>query len=367
MKVGILTWYKAINHGAVLQAYASCKVLESLGCEPIILDFDWEIDDEKKENKWKKIKRRVFSITPTKLLWYFNMKKNLKVKVRVFNNFIEKELPVGKKYYEEKKLDAVYIGSDMVFDITEGYNPYMYGIGVPSNYIFTYAASFGYTTYEKLMNSTHKMEIIDALTQLKSIGYRDENTVSICNKLGNSVLKNENIDPVLLYGFQKEIEKWDRKKWQKENYILVYAYDSTMNDRKTVKQIKKIAQKENIRIISCGYYHKWCDECIPASPMEFVEMFLHAKYIVTDTFHGTVFSLIFHKNFASIIRKNGFKVKHLLDSVNLENRIVKTEVRDVLKNKPNYTYFDKWIEKEREKSRNFIKENINEVRRGEIK
>ena len=59
MKVGILTWYKAINHGAVLQTYASCKVLESLGCEPVVLDFDWEIDDEKKENKWKKIKRRI--------------------------------------------------------------------------------------------------------------------------------------------------------------------------------------------------------------------------------------------------------------------------------------------------------------------
>lgn len=358
MKVGILTWYKAINHGAVLQTYASCKVLESLGCEPIVLDFDWELYDEKKENKWKKIKRRLLSVTPKKMCWYLNVKKNLKVKVDAFNNFITEELPVGKKYNEEDHLDAVYIGSDMVFDITEGYNPYMYGIGVPSNYIFSYAASFGYTTYEKVMHSAYRTEIINALSKLKAIGYRDENTVSICNKVGNNVPKEENIDPVLLYGFNDEIKKWDSKKWEKEKYILVYAYDSTMNDRETIEQIKRIAKDEKLKIISCGYYHKWCDECIPASPKEFLEMFVYAKYIITDTFHGTVFSLICHKNFASIIRKNGFKVKHLLDAAHLENRIVKNEIYEIINHEPNFAFFDKWVENERKKSRKFIETNV---------
>lgn len=359
MKVGILTWYKAINHGAVLQTYASCKVLESLGCDPVVLDFDWEIEDEKKENKWEKIKRRISSVTPAKIFWYLNVKKNLKVKIEAFSGFIEEQVPVGNKYNEEKNLDAVYIGSDMVFDITEGYNPYMYGVGVPANYIFSYAASFGYTTYEKIMKSVHKTEIVDALARLKSIGYRDENTVSLCNKLGNSVPKEENIDPVLLYGFQDEMRKWDSGKWKKEDYILVYAYDSTMNDNETIKQVKKLAREENLKIISCGYYHKWCDESVPASPTEFLEMFIHAKYIITDTFHGTVFSLICHKNFASIIRKNGFKVKHLLDATHLENRIVKGEIADIVNSNPNFTYFDEWTEKERTRSRKFIEKNIN--------
>lgn len=358
MKVGILTWYKAINHGAVLQTYASCKVLESIGCKTVVLDFDWELEDEKSENKWKKIKRRLLSVTPEKLCWYLNVKKNLKYKVEAFNNFIAEELPVGKKYDKEDNLDAVYIGSDMVFDITEGYNPYMYGIGVPSNYIFSYAASFGYTTYEKLMKHVHKAEIVDALSQLKAIGYRDENTVSVCNKLENTVPKEENIDPVLLYGFKEEMKKWDSAKWRQEEYLLVYAYDSTMNDRDTIKQIKRIAQEENLKIVSCGYYHKWCDECVPASPAEFLEMFIHAKYIITDTFHGTVFSLICHKNFVSIIRENGFKVKHLLDAVHLENRIAREQIINIIKNEPDFTYFDEWLEKERVKSKKFIEKNI---------
>ena len=358
MKVGVLTWYKAINHGAVLQTYASCKVLESLGCKPVVLDFDWELDDEKKENQWKKIRRRLSSVTPRKMYWYFNVKKNLKFKVEAFNDFIVEELPVGKNYHIESDLDAVYIGSDMVFDITEGYNPYMYGIGVPSNYIFSYAASFGYTTYEKLLHSEHAAEIESALSKLKAIGYRDQNTLYVCDKLGNNVPKEANIDPVLLYGFKDEINKWNSNKWSKEKYILVYAYDSTMNDRETIEQIKRIAQKEGLKIVSCGYYHNWCDECIPASPKEFLEMFVYAKYVITDTFHGTVFSLICHKNFVAIVRNNGFKVKHLLDQTHLENRIVKQTIADILKCKPDFSFFDQWVESERNKSKNYIDLNI---------
>lgn len=359
MKVGILTWYKAINHGAVLQTYASCKVLEQLGCEPVVMDYDWQLEDNKKENRWKKIKRRISSVTPAKLFWYLNVRKNLRVKIRAFSGFIEKQLPVGNNYKEEKDLDVVYIGSDMVFDITEGYNPYMYGMGVPANHIFSYAVSFGYTTYEQINKSVHKPEIVDALARLQSIGYRDKNTVLLCDKLGNTVPKEENIDPVLLYGFQEEMKKWDSRKWKQEDYLLVYAYDSTMNDNETIRQIKKFAREKNLKIISCGYYHKWCDVSVPASPTEFLEMFIHAKYIVTDTFHGTVFSLICHKNFASIVRNNGFKVKYLLDAVHLENRIVKTEIADVVKSEPDFTYFTQWIEKERAKSRKFIEKNIN--------
>lgn len=358
MKVGVLTWFKAINHGAVLQTYASCQMLRQLGCEPVVLDFDWEIEDDKKENRWNKIKRRVSSATPMKLFWYFQVKKNFKKKVLLFNDFISQELPVGKKYYEEKGLDAVYIGSDMVFDITEGYNPYMFGINVPSDYIFSYAASFGYTTYDKLIASVHNNEIISGLSKMKAIGYRDKNTIDICDKIDNKLPKCENIDPVLLYGFREELKKWDSKKWKHKSYLLIYAYDSTMNDSETIRQIKQIAKEEGLQIISCGYYHRWCDNCEPASPKEFLEMFKYAKYIITDTFHGTVFSLILHKNFASIIRKNGFKVKHLLDSVQLNNRIVEGKIREVLNCVPDYDYYDFWIEGERKKSLEYIKNNL---------
>ena len=49
-KVGILTWYKAINHGAVLQTYASCKMLENLACTPVVLDYNWNLSEANKKN-----------------------------------------------------------------------------------------------------------------------------------------------------------------------------------------------------------------------------------------------------------------------------------------------------------------------------
>lgn len=358
MKVGILTWYKALNHGAVLQTYASCKILESMDVQPVVLDYYWNLDIEhdKKEN----IKRYVRKFSIKQIIWHLKVKGMLTEKKKVFDQFVKSDLPVGLDYDKEVGLDAVYIGSDMVFDISEGYNPFMYGIGVDSKYIFSYAASFGYTTIDKLKNSEHEFDIINGLMKLKSIGYRDKNTLNIIKhyKLNSPIF--ECIDPVLCYGFEEEIENWDSGKWRNKKYIVIYAYDSTMNDSETVKEIKSLAKEEGLCVISCGYYHKWCDECVQASPKEFLEMFKHAKYIITDTFHGTVFSLILHKSFISIVRTNGFKLKYLLQLVDLTDRIPKTpeDIKKVMGVNPNFTKFDEWVVDNREKSRTFIASNI---------
>lgn len=366
MRVGILTWYKALNHGAVLQAYASCQMIKGCKCRPIILDYKWNLDIEEKSNRLSVFFNRMKHLNPSKVAWYLNVRKNVIKKQYLFDEFIKADLPKGKQYDEEDGVDAVYIGSDMVFDITEGYNPYMYGYDVPSNYIFSYAASFGYTTKEQLDNYENKETIVNSIRNLKSIGYRDHNTFEICKSIAPSVPMTENIDPVLCYGFEKEIDEWDTGKWKSKKYILIYAYDSTMNDKETVKQIKRIARDKGLKIISCGYYHKWCDEVVCASPKEFVEMIKHSTYVITDTFHGTIFSLIMHKNFASIIRRNGFKLRYLLECSGMEDRIVNKNIDGVLKDTPKYENFDNWIMKEREKSLEFVRNNLERCARGEL-
>lgn len=365
MKVGILTWYQAVNHGAVLQTYGSSEILKGLGADPVVLDYKWVISDE--TDAKKRLFRRIQNFSPERLLWFIHVKKLYVTKKNNFQKFIVNYLNVGKIYCEEKDLDAVCIGSDMVFDITEGYNSYMHGEGIPASYIFSYAASFGYSTIDSLTSSGHSADIKKNLSTLKAIGYRDQKTHDLCVKLGIDVPMTETIDPVLCYGFKKEIEEWDSGKWKNVEYILIYAYDSTMNDKETVFEIKKFAKERKLIIVSCGYYHKWCDICVPAAPDEFLEMFKYAKYVVTDTFHGTVFSLILHKQFVSIVRKNGFKVQYLLKCAGLENRISFSSetISNIASSIPDFAPFDQWVEKERNKSRLFIKNNLNEV--GEIK
>ena len=363
MKVGILTWYKAINHGAVLQAYASCKILESMNVKPVILDFRWNLYTKK--DKKGTLKRYVKKLSIKQILWHLKVRKFRDEKKIIFEDFVNNYLPVGMDYEKEKNLGAVYIGSDMVFDITEGYNPYMYGIGVNSKYIFSYAASFGYSTIETIQLSGHEAEIVEGLKQFKSIGYRDINTLQILNHYNINSHTHECIDPVLCYGFQKEIAEWDSGKWKDESYIVIYAYESTMNESSTIEEIRKMARNENLRIISCGYYHKWCDECVNASPKEFIEIFKYAKYVITDTFHGTVFSLILHKSFVAIVRRNGFKLRYLLKSANLLDRIAADDkdIKNIMKETPNFKYFDEWISNSKYNSRTFISDNINDAKK----
>ncbi|BDZ84430.1 hypothetical protein Lac2_25640 [Claveliimonas bilis] len=356
MKVGLLTWHQAVNHGAVLQAYATQKNLESFGCETVVLDYDWSIYDNKKNVIIKKFKK----LTPNYLVWRYNVQKFFKAKETIFHDFVQEWLNVSGKYYDEEGLDAVLIGSDMVFDIIEGYNPFMYGKDVPCNYIFSYAASFGYTTTKIIENSGRKTEISTCLSKLKAIGYRDQNTKELIDYLQVTTPTTFTIDPVLAYGFNDEVIDWDTGKWRQEKYLLIYSYQSNMDDKETIRAIKRLAREEKLRIISLGYYHSWCDDCINVSPVEMLEVFKYAKYIITDTFHGTVFSLILHKKFASIIRGNGFKLQYLLDKSGMKSRIALNakDIPSCLQCELNYDKFDEWLEMEREKSLSFIKNNL---------
>lgn len=362
MKIGILTWYKALNHGAVLQTYASCKMLEQMGVTPVVLDYYWNLDIN--TNKTTRLSRYIKKFSPRQVIWHIRVKNRQREKKRVFDSFVHQKLPIGAAYDKEMGLDAVYIGSDMVFDVSEGYNPFMYGVNVPTDFVFSYAASFGYTTMEKLDVYSHRDDIIKALKRFRSIGYRDQNTVNILRYFGINVPATECIDPVLAYGFETEISEWDSGKWKGKKYIVIYAYDSTMNEPETVKQIKEISISEGLKVISCGYYHKWCDQCIQASPEEFVEMIKYATYVITDTFHGTVFSTIMHKQFASIVRSNGFKLRYLLEQSGLSDRISDKEhsLKSVLHKMTDYNDFDEWLKRRRNESKTFIRDNVEAIR-----
>lgn len=356
MKVGILTWYQAKNHGAVLQTYASCCVLRELGVEPVVLNYSWNLDGANKNSILNVLKK----ISLSKLIWKYKERKFFREKENIFGEAVKELLPLGDYYYNENNLDAIYIGSDMVFDITQGYNPYMYGYGVSANYIFSYAACFGYTTIEKLESHPHKDVIVESLKSLKSIGYRDKNTRDICAYCGVESSLVENVDPALMYNFKREIVEWDTGKWSKRNYILIYSYASNMNAQEEVFAIREIAFEENLEVISCGYFHDWCDESICADPREFVEMIKHARYVITDTFHGTIFALNLHKKFASIIRGNGFKLRYLLESCGFEKSIVHNlkNLKMVLHTDKDYDSFEKWRNIESDKSRLFIENNL---------
>ena len=118
-----------------------------------------------------------------------------------------------------------------------------------------------------------------------------------------------------------------------------------MNEPEETKKIITFARQNNLRIISAGFYHKWCDKCVDGSPIDILGYFKYAKYVITDTFHGSVMSLITNANFIAKIRGNKNKLYDLLTRFNLSERIVENfnMLDKVLNTKIDYEQVNKII------------------------
>lgn len=321
MRIGIITHHDVHNHGAQLQMFALTQVFIKLGHTCEILDYNKNYDffDQKLTAKYnisiksipyylqylldKGIKKTVFNINKRKLLRKFRQHNRL----------------TGPFYSSAKNLDCVFIGSDEVFSIEPGLTTVFWGFGVPCNYIFSYAGCFGPTTIEFIKKHFAIQYIQAGINRLNEISVRDQNSKNIVEQLSD---KNATLvcDPVLLYGFRKEIANC--KKESSEKYLLVYSYDNNMNDRLEVEAIMSYATKKNLKIYSVGFYHPWADKNINVSPLEIFQYFKDAEKIVTDTFHGTILSIITRKEFVVYLRENKNKLEFLLKQYTLTNRIL---------------------------------------------
>lgn len=230
------------------------------------------------------------------------------------------------------ELDALVIGSDEVFNCTQpgtavGYSLQLFGRDHRAKKLVSYAASFGSTTMAKLEQFGVQKEIGDHLVRFDAISVRDENSAAIVTELcGKAPVQN--IDPVLLYEFSEvnQIEVPHR------DYIIVYAYAGRINNDEA-QAIRDFARKHHKKILALGFYQPFCDEYIQATPMEVLAYVKHADYVISDTFHGTVFSIKYQRKFAALIRQsNQQKLTDLLRHFCLEDRSVAqlSELEEVL-------------------------------------
>lgn len=198
------------------------------------------------------------------------------------------------------------------------------------------------------------------ISNLKKISVRDENSKHIIESLS----EREALlvcDPVILYGYIEEKKKL--KKINEEKYILVYSYDNNMNKFNEIENIKKFAKENNLKIYSVGFYHKWCDKNINVDPIELLEYVNSAELVMTDTFHGTIMSMILNKEFITKVHTNSNKLGFLLKEYNLISRITKdfSDSSNIIKNNINYDEVNKIINERRNVSLNYIKECLGSI------
>lgn len=362
MKIGILSMQRVVNYGSFLQGFALKETLRNQGHECFFIDIKpgrkiIEVNSPvKRESKLSFILKRLDKYFIRRVGHHYFMKKRIE---RFYNEFFP-ILGVTREPDYNSNYDAVVIGSDEVFncarEVEWGFAKTLLGEGLESKKIITYAASCGHTTLDQLDQYNIRNEVQESLDKLDAISVRDDNTKYFAETLTGKYIK-ENIDPTLIYDFTKQLPDMIPEK----NYILVYAYDNRIQDTITIKAIKGLARRSNKKIISAGVYQNWCDKNILCTPFELLAYFRDADYVITDTFHGTVFSIKYNKQFATIIREsNKQKLEYLLKQFNLTNQKVNdiSNLEYILKQIPNYEDVNEIIIKETENAKKYLKENL---------
>ena len=366
-KVGILSMQRIKNYGSFLQAYGLKKVIENMGHSVEFVDYHIEktvLDDNSGKND--KINKAIKALEGNAPLFqkiqYIIHKKNF-----------------GKKYYKIlgvndepnylPRLDTLVIGSDEVFNCIQsnknvGYSMELFGKDNNAKKTITYAASFGNTTLEKIKKYNKTEEIAKLLNNINAISVRDENSGKIVKDLTEKEVEY-NLDPVLIYDYMNECELIPNLDTN-EKYMIVYAYANRISNEEA-KYIKLFAKSKKLKVYAIGGPQKCADKFIDCSPFEVLAYFKNAEMIITDTFHGSIFSIINQKRFTTIVRRsqgnsygNEEKLTDLLRRLNLNDCIVYNinDVEKKIEKKIDYHLTNEIIENERKKTYSYLKNNI---------
>lgn len=375
MKIGIMTMHRIKNYGSYLQAYGLKKMCEELGGEVVFVDYKIEdpvdVQGTFKGTALYKVARKIVRfIRKSKRKFLSARKEKIITPFEQFiSDFSAKYIPslgVSKKKCYRTNVDILIIGSDEVFNCTQGqgvgFSRELFGLNNSAKKVISYAASFGNTTFEKLKKYNIADEVGELLNNFYKISVRDKNSEDIVYSLIGE--KPElHMDPVLMYDFSKDIID----KHTLKDYIVVYAYNKRITKVEGEK-IRAFAEKNHKKLIAISGNQEFCDEYVFSEPLEILSYFKHADYIITDTFHGTIFSIINHKKFATIVRRdenaegygNQEKLMYLLESLGLQDRIVTelSEIEKTISRPINYDIIDEILQKERVRTKKYLKSQI---------
>lgn len=365
-KVGILSMQRIANYGSFLQAYGLKHILEDLGCDVQFVDYhpgETLIPADGGTGLRRKI---------SKVLEAFKYNAPLKEKIK----FIKYKKNYARNYYPylgiddemnySPELDVLVIGSDEVFNCVQnntnvGFSPELFGVGNKAKKVITYAASFGNTTVEKLKKYGVDKKVASYLSGIDSISVRDKNSGNVVKELtGKEPIYN--LDPVLAYDFIGKCS--DIPTDVPENkYMILYGYAGRFS-KEECKKIRTFANKKGLKIFCIGGVQDACDKFIDCNPFQVIAYFQHADCVVTDTFHGTILSVITHRQFSSVVRKTGYgnaeKMTDLLGRLGLSDRVVDdlNTLQDKVAEEIDYKKVNEIILAERERSYEYLKVHI---------
>ena len=348
MKICIVSVYNSENCGSFLQAYALGKKIEQLGHEVCYLERKIKGIGTLTIPVMKVLAKSIitgnFGNASLKLKFHRNCKKD----VKNFRTISFKEAM--------ESVDCFILGSDTVWYLDNKYffeNKEKYwGTIFKGKKVISYAPSMNDTKITTIRKSDF---VIDALKNISAISVRDEYSKKLISSETNKDITIV-CDPTLLHeiDFYKSIQK----KCDYKDFILIYAFRDFCSKAQQ-ESIIRYAKKHNKKIISFGVNRSWCDISVPFDNLSLTSYFENADYVLTNTFHGTIFSILYKKQFVDF-GKNSRKVCELLNQFKLVDRNVNKEenIDELLETNIMFEEVDKILKLIRESSIKYLRHSL---------
>lgn len=364
-KIMIVTFQNAYNYGAVLQCYALQSTIKDMNDNDVkVLNYR----NINVENLYRIFYKPSGSLIVLRYIKSF-LKGLLYIKQtlprnKTFGKFIEKNInltePLNKNEIINYGFNDDYIfvaGSDQIWNtnITNGIDE-IYTLDFGNNIKrVSYAASIG----NKEIDERYKDYFKKSLSKFDNISIREETGKTALKEVTTKTVEVV-LDPTLLMDAGKWEKAANAKKENKEKYIFVY-----MANQECVDIAKSLKEKTGYKIIYIDkkkLFGKDSINDVEADPFDFVNYIKNAQYVVTTSFHATVFSIIFNKKFWVVPpKKVGSRITDLLNKLELTDRCI-DNVEELNKKgydqKIDYKNANLKLEEERQKSINWLKDAV---------
>ncbi|MGN0632890.1 MAG: polysaccharide pyruvyl transferase family protein [Oscillospiraceae bacterium] len=361
VKVGIVTFHNALSYGAALQSYALQQFTESCGMDAEILDYECDYI----EKKYKRL-ITIDKNAPLKSLIGSVLKaKNKKRSIALLSEFRQKHMKLSRHCKRDELSDFAYkytlflSGSDQVFSPTcAGFDTtYLLDFARPEQK-YSYAASFGTSKIPEEKKPQYKQ----LLSEFERISVREESGVGVVRELTDKT-PLIHVDPTLLL----QSSQWDKILTEPkitEPYILVFNVLKPLNlvrcaleqGKKTGCTVYYLAEKRFPSIKGVKF--------LPAvSPEQFIGLIKNAEYVYTNSFHGGVFSILYHKKFVmelDTVQSRNIRSEELLKKLNIEGREITQTFTPDPDTPVNWETVDNILDTERRRAQEYLLKIKNE-------
>lgn len=370
MKIATITFNHAHNHGSMLQTYALQQFICKLGkkasvpVEYTLFDYDTDIQRE----LYSIFKSDLSTKSMIKNLIAFLHYRDLKIRYAKFESFLRENCNLSIRYATLQDLvdntpeaDVYISGSDQLWNVrSRDFSDVYYLPFIKSGKRISYAASFGPLRID--WNKYDAKKYATLLSKYAAISVREEGSGDNVEKLLGQ-RPEVHLDPTFMLSADEWRTVQSDANYNEGKYILLYCLEPS---KEQVRMADAISKKLNLPIVVLRYNNKndWFNPFVhkyDAGPQDFLSYIDHATMVLSSSFHGTAFSLIYHKPFYVFNGMSDNRISFILRSVGLESRSIETmsDIDNVELNSINEQRVESFLNNERERSAQYLMKHLN--------